>query len=76
MASRTYYSEEARKRAKRTRALIASLALAAGAGIGTILTLLFSPMDGDEARGKLENAIEDSRDKLDDQVDRIQAMAS
>lgn len=76
MNERTYYSTEAAQRAKRERFQLAAFAMLVGTGLGAILTLLFSPISGEEARSKLESAVEDSKDQVEDGVRQVQRFAS
>jgi len=71
-----YYSEEARNRAKQERTTIALLAMLVGAGLGAVITLLFAPFSGEQARSKLEDVVETGKDQIEDGLDRIQEVAS
>ncbi len=76
MNERTYYSTEAARRAKRERFQLATFAMLVGTGLGAILTLLFSPTSGEEVRSKLEGAVEDGKDQVEDGVKQVRKFAS
>jgi gas vesicle protein len=76
MNERTYYSTEAANRAKRERMQLAAFAMLVGTGLGAILTLLFSPISSEEARSKLEDAVEDGKDHVEDSVKQVRQLAS
>ena len=61
MASRIYYSEEARQRAFVERSVIAAVCIALGVTIGTILALLFAPQEGENTRREIANKAGDFR---------------
>jgi len=71
MASRVYYSDEARNRAQQTRAIIAILSLGAGISIGAILALLFAPEEGTEVRERITEGAQDFRSDVEDRVRKI-----
>ena len=71
MATRKYYSEDARSQAQTERALIATLCLVLGLTIGTIIALLFAPEKGSEVRHLLGNTVEDFADKAEDTVKKF-----
>jgi len=66
MASRKYYSEEAKQRAQAERTFLALLFTGLGLSIGAALALLFAPMDGDKLRDELKDHASDARHKFDD----------
>ncbi|GAB5493972.1 MAG: hypothetical protein Phog2KO_41870 [Phototrophicaceae bacterium] len=71
MATRKYYSEDARHQAQSERALIATLCLVLGLTIGTIIALLFAPEKGSEVRHTLGNTVGDFADKAEDTVKKF-----
>jgi hypothetical protein len=71
MASRIYYSEEARNRAQAARARIAVLSLGLGISIGAILALLFAPEEGTEVRERITDQAQDFRSDVEDRVRKI-----
>jgi gas vesicle protein len=76
MNERTYYSTEAAQRAKRERFQLVTLAMLVGTGLGAVIALLFSPVTGEEARSKLESAVEEGKDQVEDGVKQVQRFAS
>lgn len=62
MTERIYYSQEAAERARRTQAVIAAMAFAAGAGVGAVIALLLAPSSGESIRQELSSTIEDGYD--------------
>lgn len=91
MSERTYYSEESKNRAQLRIAALVSICLALGAGIGTILAILFAPKSGEEIREDIadvfsnqieqgrkatENAIERLEGRVDELRDRVETNAS
>ncbi len=71
MASRIYYSEEARARAQAARVRIAVLSLGLGISIGAILALLFAPEEGEEVRERISDQAQDFRSDVEDRVRKI-----
>ena len=53
MNERMYYSHEAAQRAQRERLTVALFSMAVGAGIATLLALIFAPKRGEETRHEL-----------------------
>lgn len=76
MNERMYYSAEAARQARRERLQLASFAMLVGTGLGAVLTLLFSPISGEQARRKLESAVEDGRNQVEDGVKQVREFAS
>jgi len=66
MSERMYYSNEARKKARAQRTLLALIFTALGLSIGAAIALLFAPMDGDEMRDELANKAGKARDNIED----------
>ena len=79
MNQRMYYSEAAKRRAMAERIAIALGSAILGAGIGTIMALLFAPSDGEDnretAKNQLGNVVENTRDALADAYDSAQSTA-
>jgi gas vesicle protein len=53
MSTRTYYSDEARRRANMEKSVLAVLLLGLGMSIGAVLALLFAPEKGEILREEL-----------------------
>ncbi len=71
MATRKYYSEDARNQAHTERALLATLCLVIGLTVGTVVALLFAPEKGSEVRHTLGNTMGDFADKAEDTVKKL-----
>jgi len=73
---RVYYSHDAETHVKREMAALTMLALTLGLGIGTLLTLLFTPSSGKQARHDLAKSMgeewENGRDAVDPMVKRLE----
>jgi len=68
MNERTYYSKEARTQAKREIALFILIALSAGAGVGSVLALLFAPQKGEVLREEISETMEDRMNTMEKQM--------
>jgi len=79
MNERTYYSEDAKMRARREIGLLVLLTFGIGATIGSVLALLFAPKEGEEIREELakgmekrvhtvEKQLNELRDRVEDRV--------
>lgn len=79
MNERMYYSEAAKRRAMAERVAIALGAAVLGAGIGSILALLFAPSDGDAnrdaAQSQLQNVVDKTKETMADAYDSAQHKA-
>jgi len=71
MASRTYYSEQARNRAYTERSAIAAVCLILGVAIGTVIALLFAPEDGESMRNQLADTTGDMLEKAEKQAKKL-----
>ncbi len=71
MAKRTYYSEDARRRAQTERSMIAAVSLALGVAIGTVIALLFAPEDGETIRSTIAETAEELGHKAEDQAQKL-----
>lgn len=73
---RVYYSHEAETQAKREMAALTMVALTLGLGIGTLITLLFAPFSGRQARRDLAKSVgkewENGREMIDPLVKRFE----
>jgi hypothetical protein len=58
MSERMYYSRDAEMRAQRERLTIAVVSTLLGAGVATLLALIFAPRRGDETRRELGKQVE------------------
>jgi len=59
MSERIYYSQEAAEEAKQTTMRLVTFAFVVGAGIGSLVTLLMSPVSGSDVRQELSSTLED-----------------
>lgn len=77
MSERIYYSEESKNRAQLRIAVLVSICLALGAGIGTILAILFAPKSGEEIRENIadmfSNQIEQGRKATEAAIERLES---
>ncbi len=71
MASRIYYSEEARARAQAERVRFAILCIGIGVSIGAVLALLFAPEEGEEVRERISEQAQDFRGDVEDRVRKV-----
>jgi len=60
-----YYSNEAKKKARAERTLLALIFTALGLSIGAAIALIFAPMDGEETRHELSHQAEKARDRIE-----------
>lgn len=65
MSERMYYSNEAKKRARTQRTLLALIFTALGLSIGAAIALLFAPMEGDEMRNELADKANKARHNIE-----------
>jgi hypothetical protein len=76
MSQRTYYSEEAERRAKRDQLVVVGVFLALGLSIGTAIAMLFAPQSGDETRRQLSENVEkqmkDGRKVTETAIERLE----
>lgn len=71
MATRKYYSEEARHQAYTERTFIATVCLIVGITVGTVIALLFAPEKGSDVRHSLGNTMGDFAEKAEDTVKKL-----
>lgn len=71
MATRKYYSEEARSRAQVERSLIAAICLVVGIAVGTVIALLFAPSDGESFRTALTDTAGELAEKAEKQAKKL-----
>ena len=71
MNQRTYYSEEAKYRARREMAIILGVVLALGISIGTAIAMLFAPSSGEETREELADVTEHAYKRLEDKFNKL-----
>ena len=76
MSERIYYSTEAAQHAKRQQIQFMTFAMLVGAGLGSVLTLMLSPISGKQVRRELESVIEDGKDRVEDGVEQVQRFVS
>ncbi len=76
MSQRTYYSEEAERRAKRDQLVIVGVFLALGLSIGTAIAMLFAPQSGNETRRQIaenvEKQVEGGRKATETAIERLE----
>lgn len=70
MSERMYYSNEAKKRARTQRTLLALIFTALGLSIGAAIALLFAPMEGDEMRNELADKAGKARHNIEEYSDQ------
>lgn len=75
MNERIYYSREAEMQARRAQIVLALGVMIIGAGIGTVIAILFAPQSGKETRSTLaegaEAAYKDGRETTTKVVDNL-----
>ncbi len=75
MNERIYYSREAEMRARRTQIVLALGVMVIGAGIGTVIAILFAPQSGQDTRQSLvegaESAYQGGRDTTGKVVENL-----
>ena len=71
MATRKYYSEEAKNRAQVERSLIAAICIGLGVAIGTVIALLFAPEDGESFRSTITDKASDAIEEAEKTVKKL-----
>lgn len=71
MASRKYYSEDARNRAQVERSILAAVCLILGIAVGTVVALLFAPEEGENLRQSIAERTSNLREQAEDKVKEL-----
>lgn len=71
MPDRMYYSEESEKTAHRQKLALGLSSLVIGAGIGTAVSLLFAPEEGEKLRKRISDTIGDNIEEGQDKVSKL-----